>query len=146
MVKQIVLPNFKLLHVVHREKAMTSDIILCVTLSCSLADSYPEDVGRRFLWYIGNPTKLHNVITQKTEFLIFIVKTLSVTEVGIWHVCRNSSNIVFLNTILSLYSICVPHKLNNGCNMRVIKLVALRWAGHLGRMDGDEPMKILILH
>jgi hypothetical protein len=49
MVKQVALPNFKLLRVVCREKAMTSDIIVSVTLSCSLVDSYPEDVGRRFI-------------------------------------------------------------------------------------------------
>jgi hypothetical protein len=59
------------------------------------------------------------------------VKTSDVTETGKWHVYRNSSDIIFLNTILSLYLACVIHKLNNGCDMRIIKLVALRWVGHL---------------
>lgn len=74
------------------------------------------------------------------------MKTTNVTEAGIWHVCRNSSNIVFLNTILSLYSDCVKQKVNNGCVIRIIKLVAQRCAGHPTRMGDDEPMKILIVH
>jgi hypothetical protein len=84
---------------------------------------------------------------QKIEFLIFtIVKTSNIPEAGIWHVCRNSSNIIFLNTILSLYSDCVKRKLNNDCDMRMIKLVALRWPGHLARLEDGKLMKILILH